>query len=75
MFFQTIIGNSPYAPDIRHTPTYTDWDHPSASPPLLTEKHLPILATAPRLFARKFNDGSTPVLDRIDRELRESSTR
>ncbi len=70
MFLQTIIGNSPFAADIRHTPTYTDWNHHSASPPVLTEKHLPLLATQPRLFARKFNNGSTPLLDLIDRELR-----
>ncbi len=70
MFFQTIVANSPFASRIRQTPTYIDWDHPSASPPVLTEKHLPILAAKPRLFARKFNDHSTAVLDRIDRELR-----
>ncbi len=70
MFFQTIIGNSPFAPEIRHTPTYMDWDNPTTSPPVLTEKHLPQLATQPRLFARKFNDHSTPLLDLIDRELR-----
>ena len=70
MFFQTVIGNSPFAPEIRHTPTYIDWNHPSASPPLLTGQHLPTLTTVPRLFARKFNDHSTPLLDLIDRELR-----
>ncbi|MDR2882702.1 MAG: beta-1,6-N-acetylglucosaminyltransferase [Alistipes sp.] len=70
MFFQTITGNSPFAAEIRHTPTYIDWDHPSASPPIITEQYLPLLATRPRLFARKFNDHSSPVLDLIDTQLR-----
>jgi hypothetical protein len=82
MFFATIIGNSPFAADIRGTLTYMDWDHTSASPPLITPAHLPRLAPGvehphkatgrsyERLFARKFDDGSGPLLDRIDAEFR-----
>jgi hypothetical protein len=75
MFFHTIIGNSPFAPDIRHTPTFMDWNHSSASPPLIGEAHLSRLAPGAsppvdRLFARKFNDASGPILDYIDAEFR-----
>jgi hypothetical protein len=78
MFFQTIIGNSPFAADIRGTVTFMDWDHASASPPLITTEHLARLAPQGEptsggrewLFARKFDDTSGPVLDIIDAELR-----
>lgn len=97
MFFATIIGNSPFAADIRGTLTYMDWDRPSASsasstssvrsaspasPQRITEEHLPRLAPGvehfhkatgrsyERLFARKFDEGSGPVLDFIDSEWR-----
>jgi hypothetical protein len=84
MFFATIVGNSPFAADIRGTLTFMDWDHWSASPPRITEEYLPRLAPGvphphtatgrsyERLFARKFDDGSGAVLDRIDREFRNS---
>jgi hypothetical protein len=82
MLFQTIVGNSPFAPDIRGTVTFMDWDHPFASPPLITAEHLAQLAPGGEkhpdfisgrrdwLFARKFDDRSGPVLDIIDAELR-----
>jgi hypothetical protein len=82
MLFQTIVGNSPFAPDIRGTVTFMDWDHPFASPPLITAEHLARLAPGGEkhpdfisgrrdwLFARKFDDRSGPVLDIIDSELR-----
>jgi hypothetical protein len=75
MFFHTIVGNSPFAADIRHTPTYMDWDHSSPSPPLIDKEHLPRLApdASPpldRLFARKFNGSSSALLDQIDAWLR-----
>jgi hypothetical protein len=82
MFFQTIIGNSPFASGIRGTLTYMDWAHRSASPPVITYEHLSRLAsgtthhnptcdrTYERLFARKFNDASGPILDYIDRNWR-----
>jgi hypothetical protein len=82
MFLQTIIGNSPFAADIRGTLTYMDWDHPSASPPRITAEYLPRLAPGvkhlhpatgqsyERLFARKFDERSGPLLDRIDAGFR-----
>ncbi len=66
MFFQTIVGNSPFAPDICHTQTYMDWNHTSSGPPEITVDHLPHITSRPRLFARKFNDHSTEILDIID---------
>lgn len=58
-------------------PWYIDWGAtPSASPRWLGPEDLPALRAAclreglPALFARKFNDASGPVLDRIDSELR-----
>ena len=83
MFFATIVGNSPFAADIRGTLTYMDWDHSSASPPRITSGHLPRFAPGvgqphpisgrsyERLFARKFDEGSTEILDRIDAEFRQ----
>jgi hypothetical protein len=82
MFFQTIVGNSPFAADIRGTVTFMDWDHSSASPPRITLDHLPRLAPSaehsrstaahnhPRLFARKFDDQSGELLDHIDQNWR-----
>ncbi len=82
MFFQTIIGNSPFVADIRGTLTFMDWDHPSASPPRITARDLGRLAPGvehahsatgrsyERLFARKFDDGSGAILDVIDSEFR-----
>jgi hypothetical protein len=82
MFFATLVGNSPFAADIRGTLTYMDWNHTSASPPLITADYLPRLipgvkhlhtasgCSYERLFARKFDDASTEILDRIDREFR-----
>jgi hypothetical protein len=82
MFFATIVGNSPFAADIRGTLTYMDWDHTSASPPRITTDYLPRLAPGvkhlhpatgrsyERIFARKFDNTSTEILDRIDREFR-----
>ena len=55
---------------------YIDWGtKPSPSPRWLGTDDLPALATArrrdvPTLFARKFDDSSTEVLDAIDAELR-----
>lgn len=84
MFFQTVIGNSPFAAGIRGTLTFMDWDHPSASPPRITAEGLWRLAPGvehrhpatgrsyERLFARKFDDRSGTILDKIDAEFRKS---
>jgi hypothetical protein len=78
MFFQTIVGNSPFAKHIKGTLTYMDWNSDDSGPPLITKEHLPRLAPGvrhgnpasglftERIFARKFNDNSSDVLDEID---------
>ncbi len=82
MFFATLVGLSPFAGSVRGTLTYMDWNHSSASPPIITVGHLPLLAPGAthanpasgrsyeRLFARKFDDDSGPVLDLIDETFR-----
>jgi hypothetical protein len=82
MFFHTIIGNSPFAGAIKGSLTYMDWDNSTDSPPFIDRRHLPKLALGrlhyhqatglhyERMFARKFNDRSTEILDIIDSTLR-----
>lgn len=82
MFFQTILGNSVFAGNIRHNLTYVDWDH--FGPPFpawLNEWHLdhfrnnrPLRETdaygdGELLFARKFRDDSEILTARIDEWL------
>lgn len=82
MFFQTIVGNSPFAGDIKGTLTYMDWDADLRSPAFFSAAHLPKVAPGvlhehkpsgrryEKIFARKFNDHSGPLLDEIDAGLR-----
>jgi len=78
MFFQTILGNSPFAPGIARNLTYADWTqgitwHPAP----LTEAHVERFAdpdfalddaegVGPCFFARKFSSADGALLDRID---------
>ena len=68
-FFQTIIGNSIFAAQVKGYLTYTDWSV-DPGPAVINENHLPVLKAADKFFARKFNDASAPVLEVIDKELR-----
>lgn len=82
MFFQTIVGNSPFGANIRGTLTWMDWSANSASPPRVGPEHLKLLAPDAKttriargmipepLFARKFDDRSGPELDYIDQNWR-----
>jgi hypothetical protein len=72
MFFATIVGGSPFGADIRGTITLMDWDHDGASPPHITLQDMDRLVPRMegRLFARKFDDAGTDVLDYIDARLR-----
>lgn len=82
MFFHTIIGNSPYKQRVANNLTYADWEsNVLPLPARITEKHMPLLAKktiktsygkeeSPFLFARKFFDDSTRVIDLIDKKLR-----
>ena len=74
---------SPFAEHVTASPTYTDWGNGGTSGPLfIDEDHVrrfednrpfvvsDVYGPAVKLFARKFHGDSAPLLDRIDRELR-----
>ncbi len=78
MFFQTILGNSPFREKIRRNITYTDWPAIGRGPAVISERHLPLFEGSARvvvkdvygegevLFARKFTDECAHVVERID---------
>lgn len=78
-FFQTIIGNSSFAEKTASSLTYTDWAVPHP-PAIIDDRHVEFLKEHIEFndeygqrfpyFARKFNDDSGRILDRIDNELR-----
>lgn len=80
-YFQVILWNSPYQARISHSLTFTHWMPGKNGPELLDTSYLPrfegmSLRDSERnncpgekrevLFARKFSDASTTVLDAID---------
>lgn len=79
-FFQTIIGNSTFVKNTASSLTYTDWEVP-IPPANIEDRHVEFLKTHIEFndeygrrfpyFARKFNDNSAALLQRIDRDLRE----
>ncbi|MFV0311451.1 MAG: beta-1,6-N-acetylglucosaminyltransferase [Dysgonomonas sp.] len=77
-FFQTIIGNSPFLQNTAASLTYTDWE--VAVPPATIEgRHIDFLESHIEFndeygqrypyFARKFNDGSEKLLEKIKARL------
>ena len=77
--FHTILGNSEFAAKLKPSITYTDWSKGGANPSPISERHLDFFSRSPVipastsfvekgevLFARKFSDGSTAVLDKLD---------
>jgi hypothetical protein len=72
MFFQTIIGDSPFSANLRPSLTFADWsDRRSAHPLELDEADLPRLRASGLFFARKFDLEKSPrIFDLIDQELR-----
>jgi hypothetical protein len=76
MLFHTIIMNSPFRESVANGLTYDDWTidhHPQF---LISEKHLPIFnqelidgryGLSMHLFARKFTDDSTSLLNEIEK--------
>lgn len=78
-FFQTIIGNSPFAENIQPNLVFTDWSTIPA-PAKITEKHLAqfttnttfasVYGTYTPLFARKFDNSNSHLLEQIDAKLR-----
>lgn len=77
-FLQTIIGNSPFIERTAASLTYTDWEVESP-PATIEDRHVEFLKTTIEFndeygqrfpyFARKFNDDSEKILERIKREL------
>jgi hypothetical protein len=80
-FLHTILGNSPLLSNVRRNLTYTDWSAGGASPANISGIHLDyfrttrqfapkdVYGTGPILFARKFNDGDTALLQQLDTQL------
>jgi hypothetical protein len=78
MFFQTILGNSPFRSAIRRNLTYLDWPAPGNHPRLLGQEHADLFSRSDAvwlddewgageaLFARKFSDDHLELLDQID---------
>jgi hypothetical protein len=81
MFFQTIIGNSPYKDRALRNLTFTDWTAGGRSPALLSSEHVERFASGNSfgpddvygdgeiLFARKFSDDSQALVELLDRSI------
>ena len=79
MLFHTILGNSPFRSRMEHNLVYTRWVTPdSPSPVFLDETDIDHFARGPVvaddafgrgefLFARKFTDASSTLVDRLER--------
>ncbi|NLE24733.1 MAG: beta-1,6-N-acetylglucosaminyltransferase [Clostridiaceae bacterium] len=83
MFFQTILGNSPFMHNIARNVTYTDWSDRTGSPAWITEEHLKAYRTkmlyaddtfgkGELLFARKFRDESEDIVKKINEYIAEN---
>ena len=77
MFFQTVIGNSPFMEKVTRNVTYTDWQAGGGHPAWITEKHLEHYKTnmlyvndafgeGELLFARKFSDNSKTIIEQLN---------
>jgi hypothetical protein len=77
MFFQTILGNSPYKDRIERNLTYSDWSAGGMHPAYLTNRHLSLLESrdfelsgcygeGKCFFARKFGPSTSTLIDRLD---------
>lgn len=81
-FFQTIIGNSPFAARVDRNLTFADWSRPGGGPAVIDADHLDTFLGAEAvladdtygrgelLFARKFPDDSAWLTDRLDARIR-----
>lgn len=79
-FFQTIIGNSPFADNTATSLVYTDWNVP-VPPAIIKEKHIRYLEENDGFqteygycrpyFARKFEDNSELIIRDIEKRLRD----
>ena len=88
MLFHTILGNSPFRPQVKRSLFYRDWpltarDHPA----MLHDAHIRLFeaqeevwvedqfGAGEALFARKFSDDSLDLLDRIDAMIKRKEKR
>jgi hypothetical protein len=84
MFFQIILGNSSFMSRIRRNVTYVDWFSEDRHPAWISEEHLDDLfrsdlsfkpsdwyGAGKLLFARKFSDAHTHLVNSVDRRIRE----
>jgi len=72
IFFQTIVMNSPLAGSVVNDDLrYIEWNDPNSGSPAILGRHdFEKIASAPKLFARKFDvNVDAEVLDLIDQEL------
>ena len=81
-FFQTILGNSPFACRIRKLFVYADWPSLGAHPAMLDDKHLRFFeahekvwiddewGSGEMLFARKFSDDDLRLVERTEEMIR-----
>jgi hypothetical protein len=76
-FFHTIIGNSKFYSNVKCTLLYEDWSEGDI-PAFLSMKHIKILTqnehktsygVSSIIFARKFSDNSTDIINYIDKYL------
>jgi hypothetical protein len=82
MFFQTILGNSPFRSRIRRNVTYIHWPVTQNRPSILNSTHVQQIESSDppwiddewgsgeALFARKFSDDRLDLVDRIDSMIR-----
>ncbi|MEO5925024.1 MAG: beta-1,6-N-acetylglucosaminyltransferase [Bryobacteraceae bacterium] len=78
-FIHTILGNSPFRTNVRRNLLYEDWSLRLAHPAMINEQHLAYFEEQGRvrvedcygsgevLFARKLDDSSLDLVDRLDR--------
>ena len=83
IFFQTIIGNSPFKLKIKRNLTYADWSKRGSHPEIITENHIAFFKAQDKimandvygegelLFARKFPDKRIDLLNRIDEMIKQ----
>ena len=82
MFFQTILGNSPFRSRIRRNVTYIHWPATQNRPNILNSAHVQQIESSDppwiddewgsgeALFARKFSDDRLDLVERIDSMIR-----
>lgn len=80
-FVHTILGNSPFLPNVKRNLTYTDWSAGGSSPANMSDAHIAyfhatkqfgadgVYGSGPMMFARKFNDSDAALLQRLDAQL------